>query len=44
VRASEGFRYKDSWAELQRRAMEQDVSWDKSAIEYDRLYKSIKGV
>jgi starch synthase len=41
VRAWEGFRYKEPWEALQVRAMEQDVSWDKSAIAYDLLYKSI---
>ncbi len=43
VRAWEGFRYKEPWKALQQRAMACDVSWDKSAIEYDALYKSIIG-
>jgi starch synthase len=44
VRAWEGFRYKDAWKELQKRGMEQNFSWDKSAVEYVRLYSEIIGV
>ncbi|MEM7773243.1 MAG: glycogen synthase GlgA [Cyanobacteria bacterium P01_E01_bin.6] len=39
VRAWEGFRFKDAWKKLQQRAMHQDFSWDKSAIEYVKLYR-----
>jgi starch synthase len=41
VRAWESFNYKPQWAELQQRGMESDFSWNKSAIEYETLYKSI---
>jgi starch synthase len=44
VRAWEGFRYKDAWAALQRRGMRTNFSWDKSAIEYIRVYSEIIGV
>ncbi|MEL6499931.1 MAG: glycogen synthase GlgA [Cyanobacteria bacterium J06623_1] len=43
VRASEGFVYKDRWQELQQRAMEQDFSWVKSALEYVKMYKEVLG-
>ncbi|MEO0984651.1 MAG: glycogen synthase GlgA [Cyanobacteria bacterium J06639_14] len=44
VRAWEGYRYKDAWKSLQERAMQQNFSWDKSAVEYVRLYAEILGV
>lgn len=44
VRAWEGFRYKDAWRSLQKRAMAQNFSWDNSAIEYVKLYSDILGV
>jgi starch synthase len=43
VRASEGFVYKDRWQQLQQRAMSQDFSWVKSALEYVKIYKEITG-
>jgi starch synthase len=43
VRASEGFSYKDKWQELQQRAMRQDFSWVKSALEYIKMYKEVLG-
>ena len=43
VRAWEGFRYKEKWQELQKRCMEQDFSWYKSAVEYIKIYKEISG-
>lgn len=43
VRASEGFVYKDRWLQLQQRAMSQDFSWVKSALEYIEIYKEITG-
>ena len=43
VRASEGFVYKDRWQQLQQRAMSQDFSWVKSALEYIKMYKEVLG-
>jgi starch synthase len=43
IRAWEGFRFKSEWRTLQQRAMRQDFSWDKSAHEYDKLYRSLYG-
>ena len=43
VRASEGFIYRDRWQQLQQRAMSQDFSWLKSALEYIKIYKEILG-
>ena len=43
VRASEGFIYRDKWQQLQQRAMSQDFSWWKSALEYIKIYKEILG-
>ena len=43
VRASEGFVYKDRWQELQQRAMSQNFSWVKSALEYIKMYKETLG-
>ena len=44
VRAAEAFRFKDQWQTLQQRGMQQNFSWDKSAIEYVRMYKEILGL
>jgi starch synthase len=41
VRASEAFRFKDQWRELQRRAMGQNFSWENSAKEYIQLYNNV---
>jgi starch synthase len=43
VRAWESFRYKNDWRKLQQRAMQQDFSWYKSALDYLKIYKQIKG-
>ena len=42
VRAGEGFRYREQWKALQQRGMAEDLSWDKSALEYEKLYQAIK--
>ena len=44
VRASEAFRFKDEWHKLQQRGMTMDFSWDKSAQEYLKLYRRVKGL
>lgn len=44
VKAWEGFQYKDRWMALQQRGMNQDFSWYKSAIDYDRLYREVRGL
>jgi starch synthase len=43
VRAWEGFQYRDAWQALQQRGMEQDFSWDKSALAYNALYNEVLG-
>ncbi len=40
-RAVEGYQNKDGWAVLVKRAMECNNSWNRSANEYIRLYKSV---
>jgi starch synthase len=43
IRAWEGYRYQEQWLNLQQRAMNMDFSWEKSALEYIKLYNSICG-
>ncbi len=35
------FRQKEKWIEIQKRAMSQDFSWDRSAREYVRVYEKV---
>ncbi len=44
VRAWEAFRFKPQWQELQQRGMKENFSWDKSAIEYVKLYRQVLGL
>ena len=39
VRAYQSWLYKDSWRQLQIRAMEKDFSWQNSARQYVELFK-----
>ncbi|MBE9042317.1 glycogen synthase GlgA [Oscillatoriales cyanobacterium LEGE 11467] len=43
IRTWEGFRYKDRWAQLQQRGMKQDFSWERSAVQYEGIYREIVG-
>lgn len=40
-RAVDYFRNQPEWKKLQRRAMDQDFSWKKQAIEYVKMYRSL---
>jgi starch synthase len=44
IRAWEGYHYKDAWRALQQRAMAEDFSWSKSAVEYVKLYSGMLGL
>lgn len=44
VRSWEAFRFKPQWRELQQRGMAQDFSWEKSASEYNKLYRRVIGL
>jgi starch synthase len=43
-RALVAFRNQDLWRAMQRRAMQQDHSWDASAREYVKVYRALTGV
>ncbi|MEO8349891.1 MAG: glycogen/starch synthase [Acidobacteriota bacterium] len=38
-RAHRVYAHPESWIELQRRGMEKDFSWDRSAVQYESLYR-----
>lgn len=44
ARTCEAFRFKDQWHTLQQRGMREDFSWDKSAVDYIRMYQDILGL
>jgi starch synthase len=44
VRSWEAYRNQPSWQALQKRAMATDFSWNRSALEYDAMYREVCGV
>jgi starch synthase len=43
VRAWEAFQFKADWRKLQQRGMAKEFGWDKSAVEYVKLYRDLLG-
>ncbi|MBE9061058.1 glycogen synthase GlgA [cf. Phormidesmis sp. LEGE 11477] len=41
VRASEAYRFRSQWKALQQRGMKTSFSWEKSAVEYIKLYSDV---
>ena len=44
VRAWEAFQFKADWRKLQQRGMAKEFGWDKSAVEYIKLYRDLLGL
>ena len=44
VRAWEAFQFKADWHKLQQRGMAKEFGWDKSAVEYIKLYRNLLGL
>jgi starch synthase len=44
VRAWESFNYKPQWEALQKRGMAENFSWEKSAVEYEKVYRRVTGI